>query len=364
MTRATALRALAPWPQTPGAEAVLAVVPDAVLVIDAADRIRQVNPAAEQMLGLAAGALVGLGLADLVGADGALLPLVERARRDGGVVTAYDVPVRSPRADLPETDVRAVLVDEAGYVVIVLRERVGARRLGEQVGRESAGRSLAGLAAMLAHEVRNPLSGIRGAAQLVAADLPDGQRELATLIVAEADRIRALVDSMEAIGDPAAGPRGPVNIHEVLDHVRRVAGAGVAKGFAIRDAFDPSLPPVEGNRDRLVQLFLNLVKNAAEACGPKGTITLRTAFDHGRRRGGVAMPIVVSVEDDGPGIPDSIRSRLFEPFATTRHTGRGLGLAIVAAIAADHGGTVEVDARPGRTVFRVALRAAREGAAP
>lgn len=364
MTRAAALLALAPWPQTPGADAVMAVVPDAVLVIDGADRIRQVNPAAEQMLALSAGLLVGLGLADLVGDDGALLPLIKRARHDGGVVTAYDVPVRSPRAELSETDVRAVRVDDAGHVVVVLREREGARRLGEQIGRDSAGRSLAGLAAMLAHEVRNPLSGIRGAAQLVAADLPEGQRGLAALIVAEADRIRALVNSMEAIGDPAFGPRGPVNIHEVLDHVRRVAVAGVAKGIAIRDAFDPSLPPVQGNRDRLVQLFLNLVKNAAEACGPKGTITLRTGFDHGWRRDGVAMPIVVTVEDDGPGIPESVRPRLFETFATTRRTGRGLGLAIVAAIATDHGGAVEVNSRPGRTAFCVALRAAREEPAP
>jgi two-component system nitrogen regulation sensor histidine kinase GlnL len=348
----------------PGFEAVLAALPDAVLLVDGEDRVRLVNPAAEQALATSAGQLIGHTLAEILGADAVALGLVERARRDGAVVSGYGVPVRTARAALPETDVRAAPASERGDVVLVLRERSAARKLGEQVERNTAGRSLAGLAAMLAHEVRNPLSGIRGAAQLVAADLPEDQRELATLIVVEADRIRALIDSMEAIGDRGAAPRGTVNIHEALDHVRRVARSGGARGVAIVDRFDPSLPEVAGARDRLIQLFLNLVKNAAEACGPGGTVTLGTAFDHGRRLGGVALPIVVTVEDDGPGIPDALRPRLFEPFATTRATGRGLGLAIVAAIVADHGGAIEVDSRPGHTVFRVALPAARHGAEP
>lgn len=362
--RATVLRRAAPWPGPASAEAILAALPDALIVIDRDGRVRQVNPAAEQMLDLAAGQLLGRALADVLGADAAALALAERARRDGAVVSAYGVPVRTARADLPETDIRVAPVSDAGDVALVLRERSAARRLGEQMERNTAGRSLAGLAAMLAHEIRNPLSGIRGAAQLVAADLPEGQRDLASLIVAEADRIRALVDSMEAIGDRAAAARAPVNIHEVLDHVRRVALSGAAREVAILDRFDPSLPAVLGARDRLVQLFLNLVKNAAEACGPGGTITLVTGYDHGRRLGGVAVPIVVTVEDDGPGIPEAVRPRLFEPFATTRASGRGLGLAIVAAIVADHGGAIDVDSRPGRTAFRVALPAARAAPAP
>jgi len=258
-----------------------------------------------------------------------------------------------------DVDARAApLGDDAG-VVLLVHERSGARRLGEQVERLAAGRSLGGLAAVLAHEVRNPLAGIRGAAQLLERDGATGSRDLARLIVAEADRIRALVDRMDALGAHGSARHGPVNVHEVLERVRRLVTTGVGDALTIVDRYDPSLPEVEGDRDRLIQLFLNLATNAAEAVAPKsGRIVLGTAFDPGRRLRGARLPIVVTVEDDGPGIPDAIRPRLFEPFATTGASGRGLGLALVAAIVAEHGGAIEVDSAPGRTVFRVALPAA------
>jgi two-component system nitrogen regulation sensor histidine kinase GlnL len=220
------------------------------------------------------------------------------------------------------------------------------------------------MAEILAHEVKNPLSGIRGAAQLLEASVAEPDHELAVLIRDEADRIRALVDRMEIFSEKPI-TRGAVNIHRVLEHVRRLAQTGFAAHLRIGEIYDPSLPPVWGNRDQLIQVMLNLVKNAAEAITQAGLacgeIVLTTAFQHGMwlappgLETRVYLPLVVSVRDNGPGIPDDIRPHLFEPFVSSKPTGKGLGLALVAKIVGDHGGLIEVDSRPGRTEFRLNL---------
>ncbi len=184
------------------------------------------------------------------------------------------------------------------------------------------------------------------------------------LIRDEADRIRALVDRMEMFGDKPI-ERSAVNIHRVLEHVRRLAQSGFAARVRFSEVYDPSLPPVWGNRDQLVQVALNLVKNAAEALASAAVehaeITLTTAFEHGvwlavpgsERR--VHLPLVVVVRDNGPGVPDDIKPHLFEPFVSGKPSGSGLGLALVAKIVGDHDGLIEVDSRPGRTEVRLHL---------
>jgi two-component system nitrogen regulation sensor histidine kinase GlnL len=214
---------------------------------------------------------------------------------------------------------------------------------------------------MLAHEIKNPLSGIRGAAQLLSEAADSDGRELTGLIIAEVDRVRALIDRMEGFTDTRPPTLAEENIHAVLGHVRMLAEAGFGRAVSFRERYDPSLPPILGDRDALIQAFLNLVKNAVEASPSGGTVTITTAFRQGFRMRAhgtgarVSLPLEVCVIDEGEGAPVAIADHLFEPFVSAKRGGTGLGLALVAKVVGDHGGIVEYDRRQGRTVFRILL---------
>jgi two-component system nitrogen regulation sensor histidine kinase GlnL len=217
---------------------------------------------------------------------------------------------------------------------------------------------------MLAHEIKNPLSGIRGAAQLLEQSAGDEDRTLTRLICEEADRIVKLVDRMEVFSDERPVERQPLNIHAVLEHVKRLAQSGFARNIRFVEDYDPSLPPVLGNRDQLIQIFLNLVKNAAEACDDGaggGEVQLTTAYRPGVRlslpgsRSRVSLPLEFCVKDNGPGVSEDLLPHLFDPFVTTKPTGTGLGLALVAKIVGDHGGIIECESQPRRTTFRILM---------
>jgi two-component system nitrogen regulation sensor histidine kinase GlnL len=257
-------------------------------------------------------------------------------------------------------------------VVVMLQERTIAEKMDRQLTHRGAARSVTALAAMLAHEIKNPLSGIRGAAQLLESSANDDDRTLTRLICDEADRIVKLVDRMEVFTDERPIERQPVNIHVVLDHVKRLAHSGFARNIKFVEEYDPSLPPVLANRDLLIQLFLNLVKNASEAIGEgatDGEIQLTTAFRPGVRlaRPGaktrVSLPLEFCVKDNGPGVPEDLLPHLFEPFVTTKPTGSGLGLALVSKIVGDHGGIIECESQPRHTIFRVLMPMYRDNVA-
>ncbi len=356
---------LAPSRPVPDPALLLSALPVAALLLDGEDHVAFANPAAEQFLGLSAGQLAHLRLSDIVAGDSPLFLLVEQVRMHDATVSDHDLALEGPRLRRVDATVQGTpLPEQPGAVLLVLQDASAARTLDRQLTFRSAARSVTGMAAILAHEVKNPLSGIRGAAQLLEATVAPSDRELTELIRDEADRIRALVDRMDAFGEKPI-ERGAVNIHRVLEHVRRVAQSGFAAGIRFVEIYDPSLPPVLGHRDQLVQVLLNLVKNAAEALAdephPAPEIVLGTAFQHGIRLAvpgserRLHLPLAVTVRDNGPGIADDIRPNLFDPFVTSKPSGSGLGLALVAKIVSDHGGMVEVDSRPGRTEFRLHL---------
>lgn len=353
----------------PGVEhdLLLGALPHPILVVSDDNAIVYGNAAAESFLSTSATVLTRLKLDDVVAFGCPLLALVDQVRESGATVNEYGVDMASPKFAAPKlVDVYAGPMSEASHLIVVmLQQRTMAQMIERQFTHRAAARSVSGMAAVLAHEIKNPLSGIRGAAQLLEQNLSDEDRVLSQLICSETERIRNLVDRMEVFGDERPLAKEPVNIHDVLNHVRRLAESGFARGVRFIEDYDPSLPPIPGNRDKLVQAFLNLLKNAAEAIGDntdgQGRIVMQTSFRPGVRLSvpgadqRLSLPLMIQIEDNGPGVPDHLKPHLFDPFVTTKHNGTGLGLALVAKIIGDHGGIIECDSEANRTVFRVLL---------
>ena len=370
-----------------GSEAghILASLPNPVFLLDGDDRFLFLNHAAEMFFDSSAAMLEGTALSAQIPADSSLLALLARSRSQMASVADQGIEVASPRIGLRLLNVQiAPFADrngpgghrsglsgqdgpaKGGRMLVTLQERALAERLRGQSMFHGAARSISSMAALLAHEVKNPLAGIKGAAQLLQADLSPENQEFARMIVEETNRVTALLDRMEGFAGGAQTPLSPVNIHEILDHCLRISSASYGDQLTVKRRYDPSLPSVEGHRDLLIQAFLNIVKNAFEATENRTELTVVTSYARGRRLngGGAArlhVPIQVEVIDNGPGIAPELRDHLFDPFVSGKNGGSGLGLALVASVVADHGGLVEVDSVPGRTVFRINFPTAGKG---
>ena len=354
------------------ADSILNALGVAIVVIDTSDAIVQVNTAGEHFLQGGSDYFKGRPLRELLPSDNPLFSLIGQVRDEGFAVSEYGVTLESPRIGKHFVNLQATpLSDEDGMVVLAFQQRSIADKIDRQLTHRGAARSVTAMAAMLAHEVKNPLSGIRGAAQLLEQNSTPDDRKLTTLIREEADRICNLVDRMEAFSDSGPLEREGVNIHQVLDRVMQLAKNGFGKHLRYVTKFDPSLPLVYGHRDQLIQVFLNLVKNAAEAMPREGgEIVMETAYQQGVRfavpgsDSRLHLPLCVTIRDNGEGIPDDIQSFLFDPFITSKSQGSGLGLALVAKIISDHGGVIEFDSVPKRTEFRIMLPLADEKPVP
>jgi two-component system nitrogen regulation sensor histidine kinase GlnL len=348
----------------PAAAEVLAGLPIAVLCVDPAGRVAHANAACEELLNLSERSMLGLAL------DAVLTPPAFDTHHDGHSLAALDTELETSRAGRLRLDyIEALVPEHPGWRTITLHHAAMSRPIGSTAERASGARAAAGAAAMLAHEIKNPLSGIRGAAQLIAGGSDSGG-ELTTLITAEVDRIAALIDRMEDFTDTRPLRLEPHNVYPLLGHVRRVALAGFAHDIGIEERFDPSLPPALADKDAVLQIVLNLLKNACEAVQRMegARVVLATAYRHGMAVSAGSgkprrpLPIEISVIDNGPGAPGDISGHLFEPFVSGKPEGKGLGLALVDKLVRDMGGIVQYarEGDPEMTVFRILLPRAPE----
>ena len=344
------------------ASGLWSAIPLPALIIDAAGRISEVSPSAETFLNLSQKGLVGQILLDRLIIDAPMESALARVRAHQSPVVIAEAEVTTGERP-PQTCALhlAPMQDIPGAVLLMMTPRDVADRLGRAMQVTSAAKSAIGMAEMLAHEIKNPLAGISGAAQLLAMNLSVQDLELTDLIVEETRRIVKLLEQVEQFGNLSPPARRAVNLHDALDRARKSALVGFGAKMRIVEDYDPSLPATFADPDQLMQVFLNLLKNASEAAGTKGgTIRLHTFYDHSlrrKRRDGTnaAVPLQIEIIDDGPGIAPEIASDIFEPFVSGRENGTGLGLALVSKIITDHEGWISVDSHPGRTVFRISL---------
>ena len=342
--------------------------PVPTLLIDKGGVVLFVNAAAEQMCNMSRSAIIGRVVYDVIQMDRSYRQRMSDAATSALFAHRAEISVGGRKAIF--VDMQMVPYGQSGHRILALiPAQSDAELMGGAIGR--SGRAAGGAASMLAHEITNPLAGIKGAAHLLARKTDASGERFTTLICAEVDRIATLIDQMEHFsrGQPIAC--APINLYQPIHQAMETARARQFPGVRFAEDFDPSLPLVHGNHDAMVQILLNLITNGCEALGGRddGVVRLATAYRHGLSidngdgRGRIALPIEVSVSDNGPGVPADIRGDLFDPFVTTKREGRGLGLALVAKLARDMGGTVQ-HMRDGEwTRFRVHLPVAQKGAA-
>lgn len=343
-------------------ETLWASLPIPAFLIDENDRISDMNSAAEGFLNASRKSVLGSPVWECIVIDTPIEDAFDRARRDDAPLFVNDIDVGSRLRAPLQCGVQVAPVSEhPGQMLLMLSPRELAGRMTRTHSAKSAAQSAIGMAEMLAHEIKNPLAGITGAAQLISMNLAPEDVELTDLIVGECRRIVKLLEQVEQFGNLSDPDFHPVNLHDILDRARRSAALGFGAHMTIIEEYDPSLPMAWGDADQLLQVVLNLLKNASEASESKhGTITIRTFYEHSfrlRRSDGTGktLPLQIEIIDDGPGLPPTIRDDIFDPFVSGKENGTGLGLALVSKIISDHNGWISVNSIPGRTVFRLSL---------
>ncbi len=343
-------------------DALWTAIPYPAFVIGRDNLVLEANSAAESFAATSLKQMRTKQFHRFVGEASLVMDVIAQARRRAVSVVQHNVEVSwADHAPILHNLHASPIQESEGDILLLLHPRAIAERMDRSLNHRSAVKSVTGMAAMLAHELRNPLAGISGAAQLLAMTLDESDQELTRLIEEETRRIAKLIDKVEQFGDLRPSQRDAVNIHDVLDRSKRAAKAGFAAHIRFAEEYDPSLPLVAGDADQLLQVVQNLLKNAAEAA-PKvgGTITVRTAFRPGVKlslpgQKSESLPLLITFTDNGPGVPDNLIRDIFEPFVTTKANGTGLGLSLVSKLISDHGGVIDCESQPGKTVFSIRL---------
>ena len=350
----------------PAAKQMMDILPFPVFMLDENDRFLWLNHAAEGFFHSSQAMLVPMQMSELLISDSPFFSLVRRARQSERPVSDKSLRLISPKFGVRNAAIQVTPlpvsenVDERGAVLVTLQEQGLTDKLAAQNTVKSAALSMSKMTSLLAHEVKNPLAGIKGAAQLLETEIPEESRELSSMIVTEADRITALLNRIENLSSDMPVQLKDVNIHEILDHCIRITSASFGRHLDIKCHYDPSLPNIDADPDLLVQCFLNLFKNASEVTDDKGILTLTTSYNLSRylstsQSFQVHLPLQIEIEDNGSGIPEELQDYIFEPFISGKQSGSGLGLAMVASVVADHGGAISVDTSPAGTCFTVNL---------
>jgi two-component system nitrogen regulation sensor histidine kinase GlnL len=331
-----------------------------VLWLDASGAVLHLNEPAEDLFGLSRSHAAGRAVRDLLKSNLEIEGVIGRARGAGAQYSRRELPFEAgPAAPTRYVDVTVTPFDAPGFpggtIVEISDVTQHQRILRENALLTQLGGSRA-MVRQLAHEIKNPLGGLRGAAQLLERQLRDPSlHEYTTVIIAEADRLAALVDALLGPGQPPR--KEPANIHELVQHVGHLLAAEAPPGVAIERDYDPSLPRLRLDRNHIIQALLNLGRNAIQAVGERGRIVLRTRALTNASIGSRRYRVVASiqVEDDGPGVPAELKDTVFYPLITGRQGGTGLGLAVAQDLIGRHDGLIEFDSRPGRTVFTLLL---------
>ena len=342
-------------------EKVWMSIPLPSIVLNADDIVVEVNPPGEGFLNASSKSLKNRSIWELINIGASLEESYKKVKKFNSPLFVTDVKVgANGREPIPCNIQIAPIIGLDGSTILLIAPREIAGRISQSKSVKAAAKSAIGMAEMLAHEIKNPLAGITGAAQLLSMGLSTGDLEITDLIVAETRRILTLLEQVEQFGNLKPIDPKPLNIHDVIDRARRSAQLGFSAHITFKEEYDPSLPLVYGDPDQLLQVFLNLIKNASEAQPNNGTIKLHTYFEQSfklRRADGSghSMPIQVEVMDNGPGVSEEIRDEIFDPFVSGRNNGTGLGLALTSKIISDHNGLISLDSKPGNTVFRISL---------
>ena len=350
----------------PAAKQMMDILPFPVFMLDENDRFLWLNHAAEGFFHSSQAMLVPMQMSELLTSDSPFFSLVRRARQSERPVSDKLLRLISPKFGVRNAAIQVTPlpvsenVDQRGAVLITLQEQGLSDKLAAQNTVKSAALSMSKMTSLLAHEVKNPLAGIKGAAQLLETEIPEESRELSSMIVTEADRITTLLNRIENLSSDMPVQLKDVNIHEILDHCIRITKASFGRHLDIKCHYDPSLPNIDADPDLLVQCFLNLLKNASEVTDDKAILTLKTSYNLARylstsQSFQVHLPLQIEIEDNGSGIPEELQDYIFEPFISGKQSGSGLGLAMVASVVADHGGAISVDTSPAGTCFTVNL---------